>query len=292
MNFLETPTPTEYFSDFSELVKNLDLGPETEWLPNYVNSSTWCENIPLAFWLVKVLKPNVIVELGSFLAVSYMSFCQTVSKFELPTKCYAVDTWRGDKQTGFYGSKFFNQVKNYNDANFSDFSTLLRTTFDEARTQFENGSIDLLHIDGYHTYEAVKHDFETWKEAVSDRGVVIFHDVNVLNEEDNFGVWRFWKEICNDYPNFTFPVGPGLGVLGIGKNIPEPIKYLFSASPEVVKKIQSFFQYRGLAIKHYNHYAITINTKKVVIDYIKKIPRMAMEKFSKLFKNIKKNKRK
>jgi hypothetical protein len=290
MNFLETPTPTEYFSDFSELVKNLDLGQETEWLPKYVNPSAWCENIPLAFWLVKVLKPNVIVELGSYLAVSYMSICQTVSTFELPTKCYAVDTWKGDKQTGFYETQVFNQVKDYNDANYSSFSTLLRTTFDEARTQFEKGSIDLLHIDGYHTYEAVKHDFETWKEAVSERGVVIFHDVNVFNEEQKFGVWRFWKEICNDYPNFTFPVGPGLGILGTGKNIPDQLKYLFSATPEEVQKIQSFFQYRGLAIKYYNHYALTNDTRKVVKDYIKTIPRKAFNRFIRLFDGLRKNK--
>lgn len=50
-------------------------------------------------------------------------------------------------------------------------------TFDQAMLQFDDGSIDILHIDGSHFYEDVKHDYETWKIKVKANGIIMFHDI-------------------------------------------------------------------------------------------------------------------
>jgi hypothetical protein len=142
--------------------------------------------------------------------------CQAVQMNELDTKCYAVDTWRGDEHAGFYTDDIFQDVNDYNAKNFFAFSSLMRMTFDDALQYFSDGSIDLLHIDGMHSYEAVKHDFESWLPKLSSRGVVIMHDIAV--RERSFGVWKFWEELKGRYASFEFYHSHGLGVLFVGED--------------------------------------------------------------------------
>ncbi|MCV5768161.1 class I SAM-dependent methyltransferase, partial [Escherichia coli] len=82
------------------------------------------EHIPFAFWLVDTLRPRNIVELGTHYGSSYFSFCQAVSKLDLETCCFAVDTWGGDEHAGLYGEEVYRQVSEYNQQHYSGFSTL------------------------------------------------------------------------------------------------------------------------------------------------------------------------
>ncbi|MEI7824502.1 MAG: glycosyltransferase [Chlorobiaceae bacterium] len=174
----------------------------------------WVGHMPFAFWITEAVKPAVFVELGTHTGNSYFSFCQSVAANRLPTSCYAVDTWEGDHHASFYGNDVFVDVDSYNSKHYHGFSHLLRMTFDHALVNFSDGSIDLLHIDGLHTYEAVRHDFENWLPKMSSRGIVLFHDINVL--ERDFGVWKFWEEVSARYPHIAFDHSHGLGVLLVG----------------------------------------------------------------------------
>ena len=181
------------------------------WRPTYIAQSAWLEHIPFAFWLVESLRPRKIVELGTHYGSSYFSFCQAVTKLDLETLCFAVDTWGGDEHAGLYGEEVYGQVSEYNQQHYSSFSTLIRSTFDQALAHFPQGSIDLLHIDGLHTLDAVRHDFESWLPKLSDRAVVIMHDTNV--RERGFGVFQLLDELKQQYPHFEFAHGHGLGVI-------------------------------------------------------------------------------
>ncbi|HEA1146710.1 TPA: class I SAM-dependent methyltransferase, partial [Escherichia coli] len=206
----------------SQLVENRELYPITDiggelnfifksslfWRPTYLAQSAWLEHIPFAFWLVDTLRPRNIVELGTHYGSSYFSFCQAVSKLDLETCCFAVDTWGGDEHAGLYGEEVYRQVSEYNQQHYSGFSTLIRSTFDQALEHFSQGSIDLLHIDGLHTFEAVRHDFESWLPKLSERAVVIMHDTNV--RERGFGVFQLLDELKRQYPHFEFAHGHGL----------------------------------------------------------------------------------
>lgn len=57
---------------------------------------------------------------------------------------------------------------------------------------------DLIFIDGDHSYEGVKRDFELYQELLSPRGHIIFHDIDPDHTfRDGAGgqVYKFWQDI-------------------------------------------------------------------------------------------------
>jgi hypothetical protein len=169
-----------------------------------------------------------------------------VSALGLETRCYAIDTWRGDPHAGEYGEEVLADLRRYHDRLYGDFSRLIQSTFDDALAQIPNDTVDLLHIDGYHTYEVVKNDFYNWLPKMSQRGVILFHDTNV--RERDYGVWRLWEELKLKYPHMDFTHGHGLGILAVGKNYPASLNVLLD-SPETLPAIRDFFSQLGLRVE-------------------------------------------
>ena len=212
-----------------DIAVGMDAGDELLWEPlRVVPPDPWVGHIPFAFWLIKALRPATLVELGTHSGNSYFAFCQAMAAVAPTGRAFAVDSWAGDEHAGRYGEEVFADVTAFNTAHFRQFSTLLRTSFDDARSYFPDGSVDLLHIDGMHSYESVLHDFSNWQSALAPSAVVLFHDINV--RERNFGVWRLWHELSAQYPSFAFDHSNGLGVLGVGGDQSEAMQALFALS--------------------------------------------------------------
>lgn len=172
----------------------------------------WAGHKYFAYDLVRNVKPHVIVELGTHYGTSFFSMVQAVKDEKLKTELHAIDSWEGDPQAGFYDESVIDTVTRLKDTFYPKQAIHLHQMyFDNALPSFKDSSIDLLHIDGLHTYEAVKHDFDTWISKVKPSGIVLFHDTN--ERKGDFGVYKLWEELEKKYETIQFYHSHGLGVL-------------------------------------------------------------------------------
>jgi predicted O-methyltransferase YrrM len=173
--------------------------------------STWRGLGSLAYELVRHYRPKTIVELGTYVGFSAFSMGLALRGFSEGGKLYAVDTWEGDDHMGNYGENIYRTfLSRRADLELDSVIVPLRTTFDDARDKVPD-QIDLLHIDGLHTWEAINHDFETFGPRVSPGGFIVFHDVNSEFE----GVRRFWSIISQRYASYMVPYSFGLGIIRV-----------------------------------------------------------------------------
>jgi GT2 family glycosyltransferase len=205
---------------------------------------SWHGHIPFAFSLVQKFKPRIFVELGTHKGDSYLAFCEAnLNYLQGSGRYYAIDHWQGDLHAGYYDEKIFFQLSSLHNPRYGSFSNLIKLPFSNAKSLFNDNSIDLLHIDGLHSYEACRSDFEEWKSKLSDRAIVLFHDINSFDQ--NFGVWRFWNELKQHHHHFEFFHSHGLGVLAYGSNAIKEIPDLFLININITNKIRSHYSVFG-----------------------------------------------
>ena len=219
--------------------------------PRLLKSPWWIGHIPFAYELIGRQRPNVIVELGTYSGSSFAAFCQAVEACGLDAKCYGIDLWQGDIHMGKFEDDIFEEISTYMTATYPAVASLVRKDFNEAAADFAEKSVDLLHIDGTHTFEAVSNDFHTWLPKLSDRGVVLFHDLNVTVKNTGekalrFGVRRFFDGVKDQYPHFEFSHCWGLGILVVGRSAPPRVMELveMAAAPE----FSAYFAEKGALV--------------------------------------------
>ena len=229
--------------------------------PRRFGLASWSAHVAFAFDLVADLRPRLLVELGTHHGESYFAFCQARRESAAPTVCHAVDTWEGDHQTGFYSEDVYEAVRAHNEEFYADFSFLVRARFEEAADRFADGTVDLLHFDGLHTYEAARQDFEHWRPKLSPRGIALFHDIAARH--DDFGVWRLWDELRGEGRAFAFHHGWGLGVWQPADGAPTGsplLETLFGASEADAENIRRYY---GLATDALRLHAATAENARL-----------------------------
>ncbi len=123
----------------------------------------------------------------------------------------------------------------------------MRMLFEDATHHFSDESVDLLHIDGLHTYDAVQEDFTTWLPKVRPGR----HSIP-RHSGKNDGLWSMeilgrvigFRGIQNHGIQTRF----GLGVLqknGGPANEHPLLQLLFDSSPEEHAELRAFYIHAG-----------------------------------------------
>ncbi len=212
-----------------------------------VVQTVWQGHIPFLFSLMETLRPRRYVELGAHAGASFFAACQHMRANGNYGEAVAIDLWTGDHQSGFYKETVFDNFKMLLNRHFPETGKFIRAYFKDAAASFQDKSIDLLHIDGLHTYDAVKEDYETWLPKLAENGVIIFHDTNEF--QTDFGVWQLFNEVRSQATaSFQFRHTHGLGVMAFGLTQNNPAIELlehFNTRPE---KIESHYSVLGQAL--------------------------------------------
>lgn len=159
--------------------------------------SAWKGHRSFAVNLVKNFKPKVIVDLGVDYGYSLFALAEAGIG-----QVYGIDSFDGDVHAGHHSDAclMVNEIINLDYKNI----TLVKGYFDDVVKTWDK-TIDILHIDGLHTYEAVKNDYLKWSPHVRPGGIILFHDTVAFPE-----VGRFFNEIPGEKTHFEHSAGLGV----------------------------------------------------------------------------------
>lgn len=173
----------------------------------------------LLYGLARSLKPKVCVEIGSARGKSACAVGLALRR-NGSGKLYAIDphsvtNWNDADSV----DSFALITENLRKAGVTEFVEIVRQTSGDAAKGW-NKKIDLIFIDGDHSYEGVKADWDLFLPHLNEFGVVVFHDTLWDLRPDpkiaraDMGVPRFVDELrAAGYPVITIDQNFGVSLV-------------------------------------------------------------------------------
>jgi predicted O-methyltransferase YrrM len=140
--------------------------------------------------LVAEQKPRVVLEIGSLHGGTLWAWCRVarrdavITSVDLPS-----ELWEGDPR------RWHSFARGEQTLTFVRSDSHHPSTSMTVRDNFGGHLIDFLFIDGDHSYEGVRNDFETYSEMVAEGGVVALHDVVDHPRHPDCQVHVLWREL-------------------------------------------------------------------------------------------------
>jgi cephalosporin hydroxylase len=154
------------------------------------------------------------MEIGSYLGGNFYTLCKLSNpkgfKISLDCPLYQDQTVQIKLNDTYIKMKSFAEDVHlvHTDSHITESKNQISSILGEQK-------LDFLFIDGDHTYEGVKHDFEMYSSFVKKGGYIAFHDINDTDYHRNLNchVAKFWNEL--NYKN-KFEFNSKSFCMGIG----------------------------------------------------------------------------
>lgn len=191
-------------------------------IPCYHDKVAWQSGLGdckyVLYSIVKYLRPETVVEIGSARGLSTCTM-SLACRQNACGKLFAIDPHDKNAWAEGDGSSLAFLKERLLDYELTDWCEIICSTSCEASSNWSR-HIDVLFIDGDHTYDGVRRDFEMFKDWLTDQAIVIFHDTLWEYHRDNesyredAGVSQYLEELQKEgYESVTFAMLPGLTLL-------------------------------------------------------------------------------
>ena len=185
------------------IYENLNLLPE--------DVTGWNGNSQIFDYLIEKLKPNIIIEVGTWKGQSAITMGNCVREKKLNSKIYCVDTWLGAiefwtdlsytiernlLQKNGYPQIYYQFISNVVHNNLQDVIIPFPNTSLIAARFFEKKNIKskMIYIDGSHDEDDVYLDLKYYFKLLEDGGVIFGDDLS-------------WYQVRNAVEKFTNETG-------------------------------------------------------------------------------------
>ncbi|WP_461786428.1 class I SAM-dependent methyltransferase [Prosthecobacter sp.] len=166
--------------------------------------------------LVNETKPSRIMEIGTAKGATLLCWCRIASKQVISV----------DLEGGIHGGGY-PAVKQRLYREFTSGRTGVRLDLFQENSQIiatrqkveavlDNEKLDVLFIDGDHSYAGVKEDYDLWSPLVRPGGMILFHDILPHKTVQHCEVDRLWNELKQHHRHTEFVHDPAQGWAGIG----------------------------------------------------------------------------
>ena len=161
---------------------------------------------------IAALQPRNVLEIGSFLGGTLFLWCRLAYP---DARLLSLDLYRGNlggaRKVIYYSFPRERQRLHIITGDSHSAHTQSRVA-----RKLGPAKLDFLFIDGDHSYDGVKRDFEMYSPLVRAGGVIAFHDIVAHPPEAQCHVHEFWVEVKQRYQHKEIIESPHQQWAGIG----------------------------------------------------------------------------
>jgi predicted O-methyltransferase YrrM len=153
---------------------------------------------------IRGLELKTVVEIGTARGGVFYVLCQLASA---AAKLLSIDLPGGEFGGGYMiedQKRFRSFAKGKQKLYFLRFDSHKLSTLNRVKQDLNGDKIDLLFIDGDHTYEGVKADFDMYSPLVRNGGLIAFHDICFHPAHPTCKVDQLWAELKSQYEHWEF----------------------------------------------------------------------------------------